>query len=95
MQRAPEGIKRLRFPLRNNPDMPRESVWAYLHALNVEVGGEPPSETALVDSLNEVTDYYPSFDRVAALKQLESLKVISQDVTSASLARIGELDKGM
>ncbi|GEM_PF-2028260 len=87
---APEGIKLLRFPLRNNPAMPRESVWAYLLALQVKVGEKQPNEATIVRSLNELTDYYPSFDRIAALKQLESLNVVSSDVISASLAHLGD-----
>ena len=91
---APEEIKLLRFPLRNNPDMPRESVWAYLLALQVKAGEKQPSETILVGYLSELSDIYPSFDRIAALKQLESLNVISSDVISASLTQLREISEG-
>lgn len=90
LQPAPEGIKILRFPLRNNPNMSRESVWSYVQALSVKAGEKQPNEAELVSSLNQVAEYYPTFDRIAALKQLESLNVISFDVTSASLAQVSK-----
>lgn len=85
LQPAPEAIKNLRFPLRNNPDMPRESVWAYLQALRVKAGEKQPTPEALISSLNEVSELYPTFNRMIALKQLESLGAINPDVTSASI----------
>lgn len=90
LQPAPEAIKVLRFPLRNNPDMPRESVWAHVHALGVRGGEALPTKEALVSSLSQVVGYYPTFDRVAALKQLESLNILSSEVISASLTAIKE-----
>lgn len=39
----------------------------------------------LISSLNEVAELYPSFNRMIALKQLESLGAINPDVTSASI----------
>lgn len=88
-QPVPEGIQLLRFPLRNNPDMPRESVWAYLQAISVKWGDKLPNEVELASSLNEVAEYYPPFNRITALKQLESLNVISSDVIAAALAQVG------
>lgn len=93
LQSTPEGIKLLRWPLRNNPDMPRESVWAYLEALNLKAAEKLPNEAALVSSLNQVAEHYPSFDRITALNQLESLNVISCDVIAAALAQVGDEKK--
>lgn len=94
LQPVPEEIKILRFPLRNNPDMPRESVWAYLHALGVKAGEKSPDKAALLQSLNEIANYYPSFDRLAALRQLERLKAINPDIIAASLASAQESRRG-
>lgn len=88
----PEAIKMLRFPLRNNPDMSRESVWAYLFALQIKVGGKQPTETELLGPLNEIFSYYPSFNRSAALKQLASLNVISPEVLSAAMGQLSRAE---
>ena len=90
LQPAPEVIKVLRFPLRNNPDMPRESVWAYLQALSVKAGEKQPTQEAIISSLNEIAEMYPTFNCITALKQLESLGAVSPDVTSASLEAMGK-----
>lgn len=87
-QPAPEAIEVLRFPLRNNPDMARESVWAYTGALQVRAGQMPHTQDYLLKSLNIVAEYYPTFDRVAALKQLESLNVISSNVIQETLMAV-------
>jgi len=34
---TPEAIKVLRYPLRNNPDLSREAVWAYVYALGIKL----------------------------------------------------------
>jgi len=68
--------------------MSRESVWVYLQALQVKVGGKLPSESELFENLNELFGEFPSFDRQAALKQLESLNVMSSDVISSTLSRL-------
>lgn len=81
----PEAIEVLRFPLRNNPHMPRESVWAYAHALQIRVGEKQPGETDLRASLDELYGYYPSFDRATALKQLKALNVVSPEVITATM----------
>jgi hypothetical protein len=85
---APEAIKLLRFPLRNNPNMSRESVWAYVLALQMRGGEKQPGESELLFALNELFHYYPSFDRIAALKQLERLNVMDTDVISATVGRL-------
>ena|SRR6267143_68071 len=82
---TPEAIKVLRFPLRNNPNMSRETVWAYLYALQMKVGEKPPSAAELLFAVNEVFGHHPSFDRKAALNQLNGLNVMSADVVSSAL----------
>ncbi|MES2106964.1 MAG: hypothetical protein V4634_23310 [Pseudomonadota bacterium] len=88
LQPAPEAVKSLRFPLRNNPNMSRESVWAYLQALGVKAGGNPTIEE-LANSLNEIAEIYPTFNRTIALKKLESLYVMNPESISAALLAIG------
>jgi ABC-type multidrug transport system fused ATPase/permease subunit len=90
---APEAIKLLRFPLKNNPNMSRESVWAYLLALQMKVGEKEPSESELLLALNDLFGHYPSFDRVAALKQLERLNVMDSDAIAATLGRLSSSDR--
>jgi hypothetical protein len=85
---TPEAIKLLRFPLRNNPRMSRESVWAYVQGLQLRAGERQPSGSELCSTLDEVFDYYPSFDRRVALTQLSSLKIVSPDVISAALSSL-------
>jgi hypothetical protein len=84
---VPEEIKLLRFPLWNNPDMSRESVWAYAYALGVKAGNNPTDQTHICYSLDEMTEYYYHFDRKAALKQLSSLDVVSDDLITTVLER--------
>lgn len=76
---APEAVKNLRFPLKNNPHMTREAVWAYLMALKVKAGDKPPDEYGLIDGIKDVSEHYPTFNFRDALNQLDSLNVISPD----------------
>lgn len=85
---VPEEVKRLRFPLKNNPNMSRENVWAYLTALNVKAGEGQPGAVTLVTSLRELSGYYPGFDCVAALKQLNRLNVVDLDVMAATMGKL-------
>jgi len=87
----PEAVKALRFPLRNNPNMSREAVWAYLSALQIKVGEKQPSESDLLYSLEEVEDYYPSFNKQAALNQLKDLNIISKDIILSTLNELNTL----
>jgi hypothetical protein len=88
LQPAPEAIRLLRFPLRNNPDMPRETVWAYIQALGVKGGNQLPTKESLVASLNEIATYHPSFDRVVALKHLQNLDAVSTEIALATLTEV-------
>jgi hypothetical protein len=88
MQSTPEEIKLLRFPLRNNPNLSREAVWAYIHALQVKVGEAAPDELALLRSLHNMHEQHPYFDRRAALSQLSGLKVVSDAIISSALSRV-------
>lgn len=73
---APEAIKILRFPLRNNPKMAREAVWAYVIALNVKAGVKRPDEYGLVEAIREISENYPNFNYRDALAHLGSLEAI-------------------
>jgi hypothetical protein len=80
---APESIKQLRFPLKSNPDLPAEPVWAYLVALRIRAGDVPPDETGLAEALAAVSSRLPRFDRNAALRRLDALDVVKPAVISA------------
>lgn len=81
---APEEIKKLRFPLRNNPMLSAEAVWAYLMALNIKSGEALQNESVLFASLEEVLDNKHDFNFQNALDQLGNLNVLnSETITSA------------
>jgi hypothetical protein len=79
---APETVQRLRFPLRRNPNLAPESVWAYLLALGIRAGDLPPDEAHLSRQLDDLCSELPHFDRKAALRQLEALEVVPPSTIS-------------
>ncbi|VAW64332.1 hypothetical protein MNBD_GAMMA08-1219 [hydrothermal vent metagenome] len=86
----PEAVKALRFPLRNNPNLSREAVWAYLSALQIKVGEKQPNESDLLFFLDEVADYYPSFNKQSALNQLMDLNILSNDIVTSAIDALAE-----
>lgn len=84
----PEKIKALRFPLWNNPDMSRESVWAHLLALEINLGEGEPHKFELFSSLEKLSEFYPEFDQKEALHHLGVLKVIDEDIISETITLI-------
>jgi hypothetical protein len=82
---TPEAIKVLRYPLRNNPTMSREAVWAYVNALGIQAGEKQPDAGQLLSLLNSMVEDHPSFDRAAALSQLGGLNVVSGSEVSSAL----------
>ncbi|MEW8403719.1 MAG: hypothetical protein AB2689_28885 [Candidatus Thiodiazotropha taylori] len=83
LTQKPEIVKSLRFPLWNNPDMTRESVWAHYTGLRIHAAGEQLDESDLHYSLNEVEGFYPYFDKKEAISQLKHLKVIDNEILSS------------
>lgn len=77
---TPEEIKLLRFPIKNNPNLSREAVWAYAVAIRLKTGAEW-DEGLLRNELNAIADDYPTFNRHSAIKALEGLKVVDPDST--------------
>lgn len=71
---TPEEIKRLRFPLMNNPKLPPESVWAHVTALNLKAGATKYSEIA--SDLVGLPDRLSSFDSRTALEELDRLHAV-------------------
>jgi hypothetical protein len=90
---VPEEIKLLRFPLKNNPHMPRESVWAHMTALSVKLGELIPMDSTLIQSLDDVHGNYQSFGRISALKQLDNLNIISSETISSALKQLQSADE--
>jgi hypothetical protein len=85
----PEEIKSLEFPLRNNPDMSREAVWAHSLALGVKGGGNKyPDGSELLNFLNNAREELPSFDRAKALHYLEGLNIVNAGVITSVRQRI-------
>lgn len=87
----PESVKALRFPLRNNPNMSREAVWAYLSALSVKAGEKQPNEIDLLYFLDEVADYYPAFNKQVALNQLKDLDFTNKNIIISVLSELNTL----
>lgn len=85
---TPEAIKLLRFPLRHNPNMSPEAVWAYVSALSIKAGENVLDADELMRSLNSLRDEHPSFDPEAALDVLNGLDVMSPAVISSALNRL-------
>lgn len=92
---VPEQVKSLRYPLLNNPNLSRESVWAYAYALGVRTGARADAAQMRYE-LEEVGSYYPSFESEAALETLRSLGVISEQTISEAMAlvRVSKEDDG-
>jgi hypothetical protein len=84
LQPAPEAIKELRFPLRNNPDMSRETVWAYTTALAARAGHGEPTVDGLLQSLQAVAECYTDFSPSSAIYQLEGLRAVRDETTAAA-----------
>ena len=84
---VPEEIKSLRYPLLNNPNLSRESVWAYAYALGVSVGGSANAGQMQYE-LEEIEGYYPSFKSETALETLRSLGLISDQTVYEAIALV-------
>jgi hypothetical protein len=73
---TPASVKTLRYPLKNNPDMTREAVWAHIVSILVLMTGQQPESDEIADGLLEIQNWYPSFDTSTALDQLIALSVV-------------------
>ncbi len=80
---TPEEVKALRFPLKNNPMLSTESVWAYVIALNVKIGAEIQNADQIVYSLEDILEKRPDFKYQEALDNLEKLNVIDSNVLAS------------
>lgn len=82
---TPESVRALRYPLRNNPGMSRESVWAHVTGLSVLSGQAPGSPDELLTSLDAVADHHSDFDRALALRSLKTLRVVDPELIGQAL----------
>jgi hypothetical protein len=85
---VPEKIKELRFPLKNNPELDRESVWAYVVSLKVSFGEIIPTDASLVSDLNEIRANCPSLNSRLALSHLKRIGVVEPDVVARAISRV-------
>jgi hypothetical protein len=76
---VPEDIKILRYPLKNNPNLEAEIVWAYSQALNFK-NGTVFSSLDLANSLVELKNKNKYFQSNKAINSLKSLAVYPTDV---------------
>lgn len=72
---VPEEIKKLRFPLWNNPELSTEAVWAYTSALSV-LNGDAVDWGTLVWQLRHLKLVAPNVDEQKAIEIFEGLKVM-------------------
>lgn len=84
---VPEQVKSLRYPLLNNPDLSRESVWAYVCALGVSTGTRT-DPVQMKWNIEEVEGYYPSFKSETALEMLRSLGVVEEQTVLEAIALV-------
>lgn len=89
---VPEEIKLLQFPLKNNPNLSREAVFAYAYALGVRAGTSP-NAWQMAQELQEIEGYYPSFNSEVALNTLSSLGVVTPEVISWAASYVGDEKK--
>jgi hypothetical protein len=82
----PDLVRQLVFPLRVNPNLSQETVWAHLFAVQILTLGRQPTVEEIQSSIEEVLEEHPSFDAVEAVKELGDLKIIKSDVMDNSLA---------
>jgi hypothetical protein len=85
---TPEAVQKLRFPLKNNPNMSREAVWAHYVSLAAVNGEIPTDASTLVTELDALASANPALDRHAALMQLKALHVVDADVVAAAIERV-------
>ena len=74
LSNVPEDVKLLRYPLKNNPNLEAEVVWAYAQALNFK-NGTVFSPYELVNSLIELKNNIKYFQPIKAVNSLKSLDV--------------------
>lgn len=82
---TPERVKVLRFPLRNNPTMSPEAVWAHTFALGQVFGQRRPNVRELLESLDAVSRKATGFHPIVALDHLSSLKAVDGDMIGPTL----------
>ena len=87
---TPEAIKLLRFPLRNNPAMSAEAVFAHMTALNRLAGQNTLTEPQLMLKLDEVKKRVPSFEPSVAVDQLAALRAVDEDVLLGARQKLRE-----
>lgn len=93
MVSVPEDVKQLRFPLKNNPNLSAESVWAYKTALEIKAGEIPVKGEGLLKLFGFIDVYCPSFSRKTALNTLRKCDVIEEEIIESAFSIILEREK--
>jgi hypothetical protein len=89
ISRTPDAVVNLRYPLRNNPLLLREAVWAHSFALAIPFGDCVQDPLFILFLLNEVRRNHSEFDRRLALEILGDLRVARESVVSRALDSLG------
>jgi len=87
LQSTPEEIKILNFPLRNNPDLKPEVVWAHLMALRSK-NGDIVNSYIISANLKEIKLKNSYFASDFAIENLKRLNVIDPEILSDTLETI-------
>ena len=70
---TPPELKKILYPLKNNPNLNREAIWAHSKAFSMYFDGITFDGAALEKDLNEKAHLFAEFDRYHALGQLQTL----------------------
>ncbi len=83
---ASDEIKKIRRPFKLEPDMKREAVWAHFYSLQTRVNERSSNPSAVIESLDELSGFYPTTDRAEALKLYNALNELDDEVVDSALA---------
>jgi hypothetical protein len=84
MKRAPEDLNKYRYPLRENPSLSPEEVWAHLVAVAVAGGKLTIRSETLVQELHEISDRGIKINKLQALECLAELRCMRTGIIEES-----------
>ncbi len=75
----PENIKELIYPLKNNPNLKAEHVWAYVAAIGILDGNIMPNKGAIASELQQSVDANNKFNYELAVEKLKTLHAVEEE----------------
>jgi hypothetical protein len=89
----PEAVRKIAYPLKCNPDMSREAVWAHTLSIGALTGDSLAQPEGICEALSEVSAVYDDFDKELALRLLRGLNVVAPDVIDESVRKFEETEE--